>query len=818
MLRRAALLFVVLAPGLFAQYYGGGAGVRAVPTLPTDCNPGQVVTLTTAPAGQQLYVCGATARGTIRQWSLVPGFVPNSDDNFHVKLMRVPGIVTAPDFSTSRLVVNSLSTPAAPTVTKFGLSTASTYTYRVIAWTPDSLHTDAGPTVTVTNTDSVSFSAGAHNLITLPAVQNAAYCQIYATETGFLTNKGLLRNPGGAVASMDCGGTFNHTTGMGYDGSDPPTANTTGIATFNVGAVITPIPISLFPAPSADNTNVIRVASDGLTSSDCGIGGGTFPALCISTGAAWVSLGGSSTGFTPTAPTVRTISVAAGTYRYGTNFGSTPAVTFTLQNVTVASIVTGATTTVNTSVAMTNLVNGQSINVQLTGTGAGCAAATGVFVATRLSSTQFTIPANSAAGCALTSGTVGATTGGTMVVYANDAGQVQIDHPAAIGALVSASAGGIANQVSAAVMPNGSMPIASAGIVAGVVNTLTSQVTPYYAIKISAGQGIDVQMSGGQALVSVGPTVIQGDQPAAFTSSIDATAATKTAPNRTGTGSPNGRDNCTKAGETFYATDLLLQFTCTAPGTPGTWASLAVDPTAGLFFMEDNFPGNRPDIDPCCQLAWVRGAGTIGNVMQVAGTLTHPGVKSMTTGAVSGNQAYIHFAYGGNGSNFFNLATGIFTKWEQTNIVQLDNAAGVAAIANIGYQFGSSVTAASCNSGAWCIAADTTAPLTCFVGSTNGVTSVTWNALNWMYVMTVNGGNNVCLDSGISAQSGTWYTLKIAYNTATTTTTFTINGAAARTVPSSPPTAIQNPFMLTTTHTASAKAVWLDYWKFVGWY
>jgi len=51
-------------------------------------------------------------------------------------------------------------------------------------------------------------------------------------------------------------------------------------------------------------------------------------------------------------------------------------------------------------------------------------------------------------------------------------------------------------------------------------------------------------------------------------------AATKTLPHRSGTGSPNARDNCATVGESYFQTDAAAGsniFGCTATGTPGTW-------------------------------------------------------------------------------------------------------------------------------------------------------------------------------------------------------------------------------------------------------
>src|SRR4051794_19522427 len=120
--------------------------------------------------------------------------------------------------------------------------------------------------------------------------------------------------------------------------------------------------------------------------------------------------GGGSGDFAPSKTSGTVITIGAGSFRYGTNFVNFPSpMTFTLQTVPISSIVSGsATTTINTAVPMVNLVNGQAISVQLSGTGPGCAAGSGIFVATAGTTTQFTIPAKTSAGCTGVSGTVGA--------------------------------------------------------------------------------------------------------------------------------------------------------------------------------------------------------------------------------------------------------------------------------------------------------------------------------------------------------------------------------------------------------------------------
>jgi hypothetical protein len=59
---------------------------------------------------------------------------------------------------------------------------------------------------------------------------------------------------------------------------------------------------------------------------------------------------------------------------------------------------------------------------------------------------------------------------------------------------------------------------------------------------------------------------------------FDASGSTRTLPQRAGTGSPVGRDNCEAPGETYFQTDATPGqnlWACTAAGTPGTWNEIA---------------------------------------------------------------------------------------------------------------------------------------------------------------------------------------------------------------------------------------------------
>ena len=225
---------------------------------------------------------------------------------------------------------------------------------------------------------------------------------------------------------------------------------------------------------------------------------------------------------------------------------------------------------------MTNLVDGQAINVKLVGTGAGCAAGTGVFVATRDTSTSFWIAANTSAGCTGVSGTVGAQTGGTAIIFGTPRARSKCRTSAAMGALVSASGvGAVVTQTSTGIFPNGSVPIAYVTVSAGVFDTVTDDRAILSNMQVQSGPGIDVTMVGGQAQVGVASNVPLVDQPSTWVNSVIMKDATKTLPWRTGTGSPNARDNCANKGEAYFQTDTPALWVCTATGTPGTWAKVS---------------------------------------------------------------------------------------------------------------------------------------------------------------------------------------------------------------------------------------------------
>src|SRR5579875_835335 len=71
-------------------------------------------------------------------------------------------------------------------------------------------------------------------------------------------------------------------------------------------------------------------------------------------------------------------------------------------------------------------------------------------------------------------------------------------------------------------------------------------------------------------------TIINGSR--IIKGSLDASGSTRSLPNRTGTGSPSGRDACASPGETYFQTDAAAGqnlWVCTAAGPPGTWNQIS---------------------------------------------------------------------------------------------------------------------------------------------------------------------------------------------------------------------------------------------------
>lgn len=335
----------------------------------------------------------------------------------------------------------------------------------------------------------------------------------------------------------------------------------------------TKVPTALIPNTAPSAGQILAGNAGGTAYAPVSISGS-----CTMSSTGVISCSGSLNDFVTTKTSGTVVSVTSGTYRYGTNVAKlTGPFTFTLQTVPISSIDIGSTQTrIHTSTAITNLVDGQAINVQLVGTGAGCAAGTGVFVAAADTTTSFWITADTSGGCSLASGTAGAQTGGQAIIFTNTAGQIEMSISASMGALLSAAgAGAVVSQTSTGTFPAGSVPIATVTIAAGAFDTVTDNRAFLSNMSVESGAGIDVTMVGGQAQVATASNIPKTDAPSTWVNSVDMKGTTKSIPWRTGSGSPNARDNCSSIGEAYARTDSPALCLCITPGSPGTWVCSA---------------------------------------------------------------------------------------------------------------------------------------------------------------------------------------------------------------------------------------------------
>jgi hypothetical protein len=161
---------------------------------------------------------------------------------------------------------------------------------------------------------------------------------------------------------------------------------------------------------------------------------------------------------------------------------------------------------------------------------------------------------------------------------------------------------------------------------------------------------------------------------------VDAHASTKTLPNRSGTGSPNGRDNCATIGETYFQTDATAGiniWACTTIGSPGVWTTesvnnfpsgtqtqyLQIQPNTGnntTYRWNGLTPVSMPDYNysaySCnASLVCVQGGPTGGTISPGATTITTNPCPLGVSGAAVNLPIYIS---GGSGTAEEPLVTG----------------------------------------------------------------------------------------------------------------------------------------------------------------
>jgi hypothetical protein len=142
-----------------------------------------------------------------------------------VNFSTVAGITLTPTldlqsggYTGNGIVLNSLTTPGAPTITPQGTTGATTYSYKIVAVMANGQTTDASAAGTTT-TGNATLTAGNNNKIDWVAVSGAFQYRIYRTVGG--ATQGLISTVTAPVITKN-------DTGLAGDGSTAPTVNTTG--------------------------------------------------------------------------------------------------------------------------------------------------------------------------------------------------------------------------------------------------------------------------------------------------------------------------------------------------------------------------------------------------------------------------------------------------------------------------------------------------------------------------------------------------------------------------------------------------------------
>ena len=139
---------------------------------------------------------------------------------------------------------------------------------------------------------------------------------------------------------------------------------------------------------------------------------------------------------------------------------------------------------------------------------------------------------------------------------------------------------------------------------------------------------------------------------------FDASGSTRSLPNRTGTGSPAGRDACTSPGETYFQTDAAPGqnlWVCTAAGTPGTWNQI----TSGGGGATGNAASTVTTTFSSTP-AFVCPSSTAGTVTYFAlsTALTANITSSTLSGCTAGQALYFHFCQDSTGGRTVSMPSG----------------------------------------------------------------------------------------------------------------------------------------------------------------
>ncbi len=271
---------------------------------------------------------------------------------------------------------------------------------------------------------------------------------------------------------------------------------------------------------------------------------------------------------TKTSTSVATI--AAGTYAKG----NAPAINYAGGTVTIGSLTISGCTNASPIVCTVSSMSGKSPRtgdtVTISGVG-GNTAANGTFVIERLSDTTIALNGTTGNGSYTSGGTVAGAGSGTCVFYMTPQGYLTVDCPTSAALILSCTGNCTMNQSASPAPAGDGTYVGDMTVTTGAWDTATVQRALINAgWDVQAGTGIAVANAGGTATVGVDSTVARTSGTNTFTGANSFTAATRTAPHRSGTGSPASRDNCT-VGDTYFQTDATAGSNIWGCTSTNTW-------------------------------------------------------------------------------------------------------------------------------------------------------------------------------------------------------------------------------------------------------
>jgi len=405
----------------------------------------------------------------------------------------------------------------------------------------------------------------------------------------------------------------------------------------------------------------------------------SIPSATGTGGGATSSLELTDSKITKTSSTVLT--VAPGVWGHGTASMTAHAGT-TINIATLAiSNATNATPIEITTPSLTNYSLRTGDTIMITGV-VGNTAANGTWVVEKLSDTTIALNGSVGNGAYTSGGTIAGSGNGTAVIYGSPQGYVVIDAPASSGLLLTCPTACVMNQsVTPAVASDGT-PLGSITITTGAWGTLTDTRRYLNAgTDIQAGTGISVSTAAGTATVSTDSTVVRTSITNTFTGSNSFTAATRTAPHRSGSGAPAA--SCT-VGDTYFRTDATAgqnMYLCTSTNTwtqdTGGGGGLAMydlpfldyNATSGSFDpawnFSDSFTATGYDASgaSCPATSGIAECGFrwfgLGDATQRWGTRTIRLPSTWTSGTITFS---LLFATGGTIDPVFKVATKCYTS------------------------------------------------------------------------------------------------------------------------------------------------------------